>query len=93
MSKDGLPSVPPARRKRRRTSQPSRLTKTAAGLVLVIGTGGTVPLAAAGSASASGTSAERPAPVARVVDMAAFAAQRRANPKPSGDDSTPTPAA
>lgn len=80
--------------------RPSRLTKTAAGLALILGTGGTAGVlnGAEASATSGAESSRPPAAVARVVDMARFTAQRKnsSSPRrPDGptDDGGPPPAA
>jgi hypothetical protein len=68
--------------------RPSRLTKTAAGLALILGTGGTAGVLAGAEASATtgADSSRPPAAVARVVDMARFTAQRRSSSTAKGPD-------
>lgn len=78
----------------------SRLTKTAAGLVLIIGTGGTSGVlgGTAASASTPGEGSRPPSAVARVVDITHFSSLRRGsspNKRPQGptDDGGAPPAA
>jgi len=86
------------RRRGQGKTRRSRLTKTAAGLALIIGTGGTSGVLGGTEASASTPTdgGRPPSAVARVVDIAHFSSQRRGSTpskRPQGPDDGGTPPA